>query len=101
MELAQLQLPGDNVIDSPSTIRTELTTLPGIISALLPIIFMVAGLILLGMILWGGYDLLLSGGDSAKADSAKGKITNGLIGFFLVFASFWITRFMLSLFHLE
>lgn len=102
MDIAQgLQLPGVSPIEPPAKLRDDLTTLPGLISALLPIIFTVAGLILFAMLLWGGYDLLLSGGDSAKATSAKGKITTAFIGFIIVFFSFWITRFILSFFHLE
>jgi hypothetical protein len=102
--LAQLRLPGTSgtptVIDGPD-IKPALLTIPGIISELLPIIFTIAGLILFAMLVWGGYDLLLSGGDSAKAQSARGKITTAFIGFFIVFISFWVTRFILQIFHLE
>lgn len=96
-----MKLPGTDTVFKNPELKTELTTLPGIISALLPILYTVAGLILLAMLIWGGFDLLLSGGDKHKAESARGRITAAFIGFFLVLASFLLTTFLTKLFHLE
>jgi hypothetical protein len=97
-----LNFPGlTATIGNPPGLKEELWTLPGIISALLPIIFTVAGLILFMMLVWGGYDMLLSGGDAQKAQSARGKITTAFIGFIIVFSAFIVTRFILNFLHLE
>lgn len=97
-----MRLPGvTGTIDNPPGLKPGLTTLPGIITTLLPIIFTIAGLILFAMLIWGGFELLLSGGDKHAAESARGRITMAFIGFILVFAAFWLTRFLLAFFHLE
>lgn len=97
-----MKIPGlAGTIENPPGLKENLTTVPGIISAILPVLFTAAGLILFGMLIWGGFELLVSGGDKHKAESARGRITAAFIGFILVFASYWLTRLLLQIFHLE
>jgi len=104
-----MKLPGSDIeVDNPPGLTDRFDSngngsieLAEIISSILPIIYTVAGLILFAMLIWGGFELLFSGGDKHKAESARGRITTAFIGFILVFASFWLTRFLLAIFHLE
>lgn len=100
MDLAQnLILPG--LSGTPIQIQgpTQLTarfgpnfTIGTLITNILPLVLSFAGLILFGMLIWGGYDLLFSGGDPNKAASAKGKVTAAIIGFVIVFIAFFLTQ---------
>lgn len=66
---------------------------PGlIVSASLRIIFPLAGLVLLLMMLYGGYNLMLSGGDPKRAQAAKSILTTALVGFIIIFIAFWLVN---------
>jgi hypothetical protein len=67
-------------------------TIGELVGALLPYIFAGAGLLLLLFLVIGGLSLMLSRGDPKAVQSAKDKITGALIGFIIVFASYWIVQ---------
>jgi len=62
------------------------------ITELLPYIFLVAGILLLLFLLYGGLTLMTAGGDPKKVEGAKSKITGALIGFVIIFISFWVVQ---------
>lgn len=66
-------------------------TLGEIVSNALVIIFPIAGLVLLLMLIYGGYNLMFSAGDPKKAQASKEIITTSLIGFAIIFIAFWLT----------
>lgn len=70
------------------------TPLAFIVSALLTFIFPAAGILVLIYLLWGGLQLMLSGGDPKAVQSAKEKITGALIGFVIIFAAYWIVQIL-------
>ncbi len=55
-----------------------------IISTGLQIIFIFAGLAVLVFLVWGAFDWITSGGDKEKISGARRKITNAIIGLFLL-----------------
>ena len=57
------------------------------------IVFVVAGLVVLVMLIWGAFQWILSGGDKEAVGKARGRIINALIGL-AVLALAW---FMLAL----
>lgn len=59
-----------------------------IVSFLIPL----AGVILLFVIIWGGYDFLMSQGTPEKIKSARAKLTSGIIGFTLLVFSYLIVK---------
>ena len=69
-------------------------SLGDIVSALLVYIFPLAGLILLVYLVFGGYQVMLSGGDQGKIAQGRQVITNALLGFFILFIAFWIVQFI-------
>jgi len=46
----------------------------------------VAGIVLIIYLLWGAFDWVTSGGEKEKIAKAQAKITNAIIGMFLIFA---------------
>src|SRR3989338_9613020 len=64
------------------------------------IMFAVAGILLLAYLIWGGFDYLLSMGDPKKAEMGKTKITQAIIGFFIIFAAYWIVQLVAFMFGL-
>jgi hypothetical protein len=63
-----------------------------IISSLIPYVYVFSGLILLVMLIWGGITLMTAGGDPAKTKEGYGKITGGLIGFGIIFVSYFVAQ---------
>lgn len=69
--------------DSVGTIISDLITsyiLPG------------AGLVVFIYLIFGGYEYMMSAGNPKAAASAKGKITNAIVGFIIIFAAYWIVQ---------
>lgn len=51
-----------------------------------------AGLLLLVYLVYGGLQLLTSGGDPKKVESGKQIITNAFIGLIIIFFAFWLVQ---------
>jgi hypothetical protein len=68
------------------------SNLGAIISAILPYLFVIAGLLLLFYLIAGGFQMMISANDEKGLASAKGKITNALVGFLLLFISYWLVQ---------
>jgi len=81
-------------LKSPFTIGNEgaASNIGGIISTILPYLFVFAGLILLFYLIAGGFQIMLSAGDEKALGEAKKKITNALFGFLLLFISYWLVQ---------
>jgi len=94
MEKLALVLPGGEIIKNPTGLRSELGTLGGFVSALLPIILVLAGLTLFILLILGGFGILTSAGSPDKMKAAQGKITSAIIGFVIIFISYWIARIL-------
>lgn len=77
------------------------TTLGGIIGTILPYIFGAAGIALLIYLVIGGFQFMLSRGDSKAMQGAQSKITNAVIGFVIVILAFTIVQLFGQLFGLK
>lgn len=87
-----LKIPsGDDsqIIEGPLVGFDSLGT---VITKAIPYIFAFAGFALLLMLVRAGYTFLTSAGDAKKLESGKQQITYALVGFLVIFASFWIVQ---------
>jgi len=75
-------------------------TIGDIISKFLVYLFPLAGLGLMLYLIWGGFQLMTSAGDPKTLEQAKGKIINALIGFFVIFISYWFAQILQVIFGL-
>lgn len=74
----------------------QFNSLGGLISAILPNVYVLAGLILLFFLIFGGLTVILGAGKGNQENVEKGKkvLTSVLIGFLVVFASYWIIQIL-------
>jgi len=72
-----------------------------IISAILPYIFAIAGLVLFIFLIMGGFELLTSAGNPESAKKAQEKITSALIGFIIIFLAYWLTQALEIIFGIQ
>ena len=64
----------------------------GIISLLLPYIFVLAGFAMLAFLVFGGYEIMTAGGDPKKMASGRGKIMYAIAGFLIIFVSYFVIQ---------
>lgn len=75
--------------------------LGGIVGAAVTFILIIAVLIALFFLIYGGIRWITSGGDKAKVDSARQTITAAIIGLIVAFLAFFILSLALSFFGLS
>lgn len=95
--LAQSITVGGATVNGP---LKGIGTVGDLISRLLTFLFPLAAVILALVIIWGGYDFLLSGGESDKIQAGRAKITYGIIGFVLLSISFIMAKLIGAIFGL-
>lgn len=81
-----------DIFSNKRVIDLNHTDLGTIISKLLPYIYVFAGLALLVMLILGGITLMTAAGDPAKSKSGYGKITSALIGFLIIFITYFVAQ---------
>ncbi len=72
-------------------------TIGNIIAAIIILVLVIAALIFFFMLVWGGVKYIMSGGDKAQTEAARGQITAALIGLVIVFAA-WAIINLVNLF---
>jgi len=64
----------------------------GLITAWLPNIYVIAGLILFIFILIGGLTIIMNAGSQEKIQQGQKTLMSAIIGFVILFASYWIIQ---------
>jgi hypothetical protein len=75
----------------------EIEDLGLLISRLLSVALIIAGILVFIYLVWGGIEYITSGGDKAKLESAKARITAALIGLTIV-ATSWAVMLIVAYF---
>lgn len=80
---------------------TTSSTIGDIISAILPYVFAISGLLLFVFLIMGGFELLTSAGNPESVKKAQGKITSALVGFVIIFLAYWLTQALEIIFGIK
>ena|SRR3989344_910480 len=83
------KIAGDKGISDPSS---GYSTIGGFIGSVLPNVYIAAGIILLFLLLSGGLMTIINSDNAEAQEKGKQAITSAVIGFVIVFASFWIIQ---------
>ena len=65
------------------------------------LLFVFGALAFFFMFIWGAITWILSGGDKAHVENAKGRITNAIIGFVLLIGSFAVIKLIEAFFGID
>ena len=78
----------------PIGTATQFQTPGAFISILLKNIYVLSGVMLLVLLIFGGISIIMGGGksDPRKAGQGKKVATAAVIGFFVIFAAYWIIQ---------
>jgi len=63
-----------------------------VVSSALNYAYVLGGMALLVYLVWGGITLMTAGGDQNKTKQGYGMITNALIGFVIIFVSYFVMQ---------
>lgn len=99
------QTPPGEVIElcpetPPGSILCEIT-IPALVSAVIKLILVIAAIIAFIFLVIGGIKWIVSGGDKAATESARGTITAALVGLLIVFAAWAIIRLIETFFGID
>src|SRR3989304_8524989 len=72
----------------------------GIINAVITLRFVVAVLVALAFLIFGGIKWITSGGDKAGVEAARNMIVAALVGLVIVFLAYFIINFVMNFFGL-
>ena len=99
--IAQSQIPlggtrfqGLGQLGDTTLLSSPFATLNDILSIMVGIITLIAGIFFIFLIITGGLMYMSAGGDKGKVQEAQKKITSGLIGLVIVFAGVLIAGFI-------
>lgn len=79
----------------------KLDNLGDVLNILLGFVFFIAGLLMFFNLVIGGIQWITSGGDAKALDSARGRITNSIIGLIIVVAAFAIALILEQVFGIN
>ncbi len=96
--LAQSMTVGGQEIQGP---LQGISTIGDLISRVSSFLFPIAGIILLVVFIWGGYDFMMSQGSADKIKGAWAKLTTGVIGFVLLALSYLLVKLIERIFGLN
>lgn len=80
-------LGGSGTIEKPTGFADNVGSL---LNAVLSFVMVVAALLVLMYLIWGGIEWITSGGDKGKTESARNKITAAVIGLIVLAAAYAI-----------
>jgi len=81
-------------------LRTDLAagSLSSIVGVFLPYLLTLAGLILFGMLVGGGFTMLSGAANKESQEKGKKMITSAFIGFGVIFLAYWIAQILQVIF---
>jgi len=97
--LADVTIPGS---DTPfvDPLSNKFPNIASVVNQAMPLVFAIAGIILLVYLVWGGFDYMTAMGDPEKAGAGRARITNAIVGFVIIFIAFWLTQILKYLFNI-
>ncbi len=75
----------------------KITDIGKLISSLISVVFIIAGILTFAFLVMGGIEWLTSGGDKTKTEQARNRITAALVGLAIIAAS-WALMQLISYF---
>lgn len=94
--LAQTQSTLQTLQETNKAAGLGTASLGQIVGRIIRIFFTILGIIVLGLVIYGGFVWMMARGDEKEVERAKMILRNGVIGLIIVFAAFGISEFIMS-----
>ena len=92
MSLISQVFAAEGTLGVPQPSGMVINDLGKLISNVISVAFLLAGILTFVFLVWGGIDWLTSGGDKTKTEGARNRITAALVGLAIVAASYAIMK---------
>lgn len=77
------------------------TCIESLVSNIVSMVFIVSGIVFFVFLVWGGFDILTSGGDKTRLADGQKRLTSALIGLAIVSTSYAIYKVVLIFFGID
>lgn len=79
----------------------SITSVGEFVGAVLSLLFLIAGIIVFAYLVWGGLQWITSGGDKAKTQEARDRITAALVGLAIIAVAWALTLLIQTFFGIS
>lgn len=86
---------------SPADVVAQLSSPAGIISRLLTFLFPLAGLAVFVLLIVAGFEIMGAAATKKSIDTGKQRATAAVVGFILLFVSYWLIKILEMIFNLK
>ncbi len=83
---------GDCLLFQGTSATTTYTGAGSLLNTILPNVYVIAGLVIFLMLVFGGFTIISNAGDPDKTKEGSKIITSAIMGFVVLFASYWIIQ---------
>ncbi|MFH1244499.1 MAG: hypothetical protein V1487_02940 [bacterium] len=90
-----------NKLNQDLGLKAGTDSLGGIASTLLPYALTLAGLVLFGMLIGGGFTMLTGAADKESQEKGKKMVTSALVGFIIIFLAYWLAQILQVIFKVN
>lgn len=80
------------LLNPQETVAENFGTPAQLINVIVPNLFIIAGIILFFLLLFGGFSIITSQGDPKATEKGSQAIVGALVGFLIVIASYWLIQ---------
>lgn len=85
----------------PQPTGMKITDIGVLISRVISVAFILAGVLTFAFLVWGGIEWLTSGGDKTKTETARNRITAAVVGLAIVAASWALMKLIAYFFGVD
>jgi hypothetical protein len=101
MSLVSQALAASGTIGVPQPTGMKITDIGVLISRVISVAFILAGILTFALLVMGGIEWLTSGGDKSKTESARNRITAAVVGLAIVAASWALMKLIAYFFGVD
>lgn len=99
--IGQFDNPAPNFTNTQTLLADIIGGTGGPETGILPIAIIIGGILLLFMLIFGGFEILTNPTNPQAQEGGKQRITWAIIGFLILFASYWIAQLLQIMFNLQ
>ncbi len=99
--ISQVYAAGSGTIGVPQPSGMKITDIGVLISRIISVTFIIAGILTFAFLVIGGVEWLTSGGDKGKTESARNRITAAVVGLAIVAASWAVMKLIAYFFGVD
>lgn len=101
MSLVSQAMAAAGTIGVPQPTGMKITDIGVLISRVISVAFILAGILTFALLVMGGIEWLTSGGDKSKTESARNRITAAIVGLAIVAASWALMKLIAYFFGVD